>query len=176
MSSVDQLIARTLGIAPERVTPALEYQSIKEWDSLGHVSLMVALEKAYGVPVDDELTLELRTVAAIRAFAEADGHAAADTRARPAVSVASAASAASAGEHTTVHRGLEGVVFDRTSVTRIDGAEGSLEYRGYSIHDLAGRASFEEVAHLLVRGDLPDEPAREAFAKELRAQRELPRL
>ncbi|WP_406332637.1 citrate/2-methylcitrate synthase [Streptomyces sp. NBC_00203] len=176
MSSVDQLIARTLGIAPERVTPGLEYQSIKEWDSLGHVSLMVALEKAYGVPVDDELTLELRTVAAIRAFAEADGHAATDAAARPGTSVAPAASAAPAGEHTTVtvHRGLEGVVFDRTSVTRIDGAEGALEYRGYSIHDLAGRASFEEVAHLLVRGDLPDEPAREAFAKELRAQRELP--
>ncbi|KAB1979142.1 citrate/2-methylcitrate synthase [Streptomyces triticiradicis] len=162
MSSVDQLIAHTLGIAPDRVTDDLEYQSIREWDSLGHVGLMVALEEAYGVPVDDELVLELRSVAAIRAFAGRDGDAPGPT------------TAPAAEETVSVHRGLEGVSFDRTSVTRIDGAGGVLEYRGYSIHDLAGRASFEEVAYLLVHGGLPDSASLEAFGKELRHRRELP--
>ena len=167
MSRVDELIARTLGITRARVTDSLEYQSIREWDSLGHVSLMVALEEAYGVPVDDELTLELRTVAAIRAFAGRDG--------RPGGDIAPAERPAeSAEERTAVHRGLEGISFDRTAITLIDGAEGTLEYRGYSIHDLAERASFEEVAHLLVHGRLPDAAALESFAKELRAHRALP--
>ncbi|MFJ3511413.1 citrate/2-methylcitrate synthase [Streptomyces luteogriseus] len=162
MSSVDRLIAHTLGIPEDRVTDDLEYQSIREWDSLGHVSLMVAIEKAYGVPVDDELTLGLRTVAAIREFAAGTREPRAAPRAAP------------DEDRVTLHRGLEGVVFDRTSITHIDGAEGVLEYRGYSIHDLAAHASFEEVAHLLIHGELPDTDALEAFAKELRAARALP--
>src|SRR5699024_7096291 len=36
------------------------------------------------------------------------------------------------------------------------GDEGKLVYRGYNIHELAGKASFEEVAHLLWRGHLPN--------------------
>ncbi|WP_405873130.1 MULTISPECIES: citrate/2-methylcitrate synthase [unclassified Streptomyces] len=158
MSSVDALVARTLGITEDRVTDALEYQSIREWDSLGHISLMVALEEAYGVPVDDELTLALRSVAAIREFAEGRAP----------------VPATAAEQRHIVHRGLDGVSFDQTTITRIDGAEGSLEYRGYSIHDLAERASFEEVAHLLVHGELPDATALSAFEKELRAARALP--
>jgi citrate synthase len=158
MSSVDALVARTLGITEDRVTDALEYQSIREWDSLGHISLMVALEEAYGVTVDDELTLALRSFAAIREFAEGR----------------TPVPAPATEQRHTVHRGLDGVSFDQTTITRIDGAEGSLEYRGYSIHDLAERASFEEVAHLLVHGELPDAAALSAFEKELRAARELP--
>ncbi|WP_149183691.1 citrate/2-methylcitrate synthase [Streptomyces sp. TRM49041] len=161
MSSVDRLVARTLGIAEDRVTDSLEYQSISEWDSLGHVSLMVALEEAYGVPVDDELTLALRSVPAIREFA--DGRVPAPPSAAP-----------EAGDRATVYRGLEGVTFDHTTITRIDGAAGTLEYRGYSIHDLAAHASFEEVAYLLVHGELPDPTTLETFEKELRAARALP--
>ena len=36
-----------------------------------------------------------------------------------------------------VHRGLQGVYFDRSRVCFIDGRAGELLYRGYSIHDLA---------------------------------------
>ncbi|MEU3528099.1 citrate/2-methylcitrate synthase [Streptomyces sp. NPDC038707] len=159
MSSVDALIARTLGISEDRVTTALEYQSIREWDSLGHVSLMAALEEAYGVTIDDELTLTLRSVPAIRALAEGSA---------PGTAPAPA-------ERPAVHRGLDGISFDRTTITRIDGTEGVLEYRGYSIHDLAENASFEEVAYLLIHGELPDAAALSAFEKELRTARELPR-
>ncbi|MGC5035224.1 MULTISPECIES: citrate/2-methylcitrate synthase [unclassified Streptomyces] len=168
MSSVDQLIARALGITEDRVTDGLAYQSIREWDSLGHVSLLVAVEQEYGVEIDDELTLGLRSVAAVRAFAA--------TRSPGAVREDAGVPAAAPGrpEGPTVHRGLENVVFDRTAVTHIDGAEGVLEYRGYSIHDLAEQSSFEEVAHLLVHGELPDAAALESFGKQLRAARTLP--
>jgi citrate synthase len=160
MITVEELIARTLRISADQVTDTLEYQSIREWDSLGHVSLMVALEDALGIPVDDELIVELRSVPAIREFAVG--------RRRP-KSVPTKTE-----ERTTVRRGLEGVIFDHTQITHIDGTAGVLEYRGYSIHDLAEHASYEDVAYLLVYGDLPDPAAREAFVEELRAARDLP--
>ena len=53
MSTVDHVIAKALVIDVTRVTDDLEYRSIREWDSLGHVALMVALEDAYGLAIDD---------------------------------------------------------------------------------------------------------------------------
>ena len=43
-----------------------------------------------------------------------------------------------------------------SSVTFIDGEQGILRYRGYPIEQLAGSASFTEVAYLLIHGELPD--------------------
>lgn len=51
--------------------------------------------------------------------------------------------------------GLEGVVAAQTSLSWIDGERGMLVYRGYAIDDLATGATFEEVIHLLLEGDLP---------------------
>lgn len=51
--------------------------------------------------------------------------------------------------------GLEGVVAGETEVACVD--QGRLLYRGYPIEDLAESATFEEVAHLLLYGELPDE-------------------
>ena len=51
--------------------------------------------------------------------------------------------------------GLEGVVAASTALSHVLGEEGKLVYRGYDIHELAGQASFEEVAFLLWNGRLP---------------------
>jgi 2-methylcitrate synthase len=68
------------------------------------------------------------------------------------------------------HAGLAGIVAGRTAIATV-GKEGKgLTYRGYSISDLAEHSTFEEVAYLLSRGDLP---TREALAHYRRAQREL---
>ena len=58
-------------------------------------------------------------------------------------------------EGSQLIRGLEGVVAAETQLCDLDGKNGRLAYRGYDIADLARQASFEEVAHLLWRGDLP---------------------
>ncbi len=73
-----------------------------------------------------------------------------------------------------LHRGLREIYFDRTETTFIDGSEGVLEYRGYSIHDLAEKSTFEETSYLLLYGELPTQAQLEAFDEELRSQRELP--
>jgi len=73
-----------------------------------------------------------------------------------------------------IHRGLKGVYFDRSRVCFIDGRAGELLYRGYSIHDLAERSSFEETCYLLLHGELPSREALERFDGELKAARILP--
>ncbi|MFI6501344.1 citrate/2-methylcitrate synthase [Nonomuraea typhae] len=70
-------------------------------------------------------------------------------------------------------KGLADVVAASTAVSDIDGRAGRLFYRGYDIHDLAGHATFEETAHLLQRGKLPNRAELQAFGDELVAGREL---
>lgn len=73
-----------------------------------------------------------------------------------------------------INRGLKGIYFERCGVSDIDGAAGELSYRGYSIHDLATQSTFEEVAYLLIHGELPDAAELAAFGAALKAARTLP--
>ena len=73
-----------------------------------------------------------------------------------------------------IHRGLRGVYFERSATTFIDGKAGELRYRGYSIHDLAQKSTFEETAYLLLFGELPNAAELARFDAELKAQRKLP--
>ena len=73
-----------------------------------------------------------------------------------------------------INRGLKGIYFERSGVSHIDGAKGELSYRGYSIHDLAEHATFEEVCYLLIHGELPDAAELNAFDATMRANRAVP--
>ena len=73
-----------------------------------------------------------------------------------------------------INRGLKGVYFERSGVSDINGTEGTLHYRGYSIHDLAQHASFEEVCFLLIHGELPNAGQLKEFDQTLRAARHVP--
>ncbi|MFW5964053.1 MAG: citrate synthase [Natronomonas sp.] len=53
-------------------------------------------------------------------------------------------------------KGLEGVLVAESSLSYINGDEGKLVYRGYTIDDLAENASFEEVVYMLWHGELPN--------------------
>ncbi|MGH3322140.1 MAG: citrate/2-methylcitrate synthase [Streptosporangiaceae bacterium] len=64
-------------------------------------------------------------------------------------------------------RGLADIVAASTALSDIDGKAGRLSYRGYDIHDIAGRISFEECAHLLQRGALPTRTGLDGFTAEL---------
>ena len=52
--------------------------------------------------------------------------------------------------------GLEGVVAAATRLSRVDGEAGNLILAGYAVEEIAPRASFEEMAHLLWYGNLPN--------------------
>ncbi len=70
-------------------------------------------------------------------------------------------------------RGLADVVAASTALSDIDGRAGLLFYRGYDINDLAGRASFEEIAFLLQRGTAPDRGELDGYRAELAAGRQI---
>src|SRR6267143_6046262 len=70
--------------------------------------------------------------------------------------------------------GLAGVVAGETTISTV-GKEGmGLTYRGYSINDLAGQATFEEVAYLLIYGKLPNRNELDDYRKKLISLRGLP--
>ena len=73
-----------------------------------------------------------------------------------------------------LRKGLRDVHFDRTETSYIDGKAGKLLYRGFNIHDLAEKSSFEETSYLLLHGALPTKSELGAFDAELRASRGLP--
>jgi citrate synthase len=74
---------------------------------------------------------------------------------------------------TPPSKGLADVVAASTALSDIDGRAGRLFYRGYDIHDLAGKISFEECVHLLQRGTLPTQSELDTLTGELTAGREL---
>jgi citrate synthase len=73
-----------------------------------------------------------------------------------------------------VDRGLEGVVVGHTGLSNVEGGIGRLSYRGYDIDDLAPNATFEEIAHLLLYGHLPNKHELDRLKRELGARRSLP--
>jgi 2-methylcitrate synthase len=74
----------------------------------------------------------------------------------------------------TVPRGLDGVVVDVTRISLPDRDTDRLYYRGYSIEELAANASYEEVAYLVVTGELPNEAQLAAYRASVRRARSLP--
>ena len=70
--------------------------------------------------------------------------------------------------------GLEGVIAGNTAIATV-GKEGKgLTYRGYSIYDLAEHSTFEEVAYLLIYGQLPSASQLSEYKNTLRRLRGLP--
>ncbi|MEM4097742.1 MAG: citrate/2-methylcitrate synthase, partial [Candidatus Micrarchaeaceae archaeon] len=75
----------------------------------------------------------------------------------------------------TIIKGLEGVYFTETKICKVDGANGRLWYRGYSIENLAKNSSFEEVSYLILYGNLPTKDELGTFKKKLVSGMDLPK-
>ena len=73
-----------------------------------------------------------------------------------------------------LNTGLRGVTIASTRISDVDGKAGRLIYRGFLVKDLADRASFEEVAHLLLYERLPGSQELEQFRSRLSTQRSIP--
>ena len=70
--------------------------------------------------------------------------------------------------------GLRGVAAGQTAICTCGAGGHALHYRGYSIESLAAGATFEEVAWLLTRGELPSAAELESYRARLRGMRGLP--
>lgn len=79
-----------------------------------------------------------------------------------------------APETKTPVRGLENVSAGETRISHVDGVNGILVYHGYDVHELAQKATFDEVVHLLWYGELPNRQELETFRARLVGEMRLP--
>ena len=70
----------------------------------------------------------------------------------------------------TIDPGYKNTGSCTSAITFLDGEEGILRYRGYSIEELAEKASFLEVSYLLIFGELPTSAQLEKFHSDIKAQ------
>lgn len=70
--------------------------------------------------------------------------------------------------------GLEGVIAGISSISEVDPEKSRLTYRGYDVHELAEKATYEEVAHLLLRGKLPNRKELSEFSDFIGHERHIP--
>jgi 2-methylcitrate synthase/citrate synthase II len=70
--------------------------------------------------------------------------------------------------------GLAGVVAGETEICWVDPSAG-LMYRGYDIHEMAQKANFEEVAYLLLNGELPNQEQLTEFGRQIAQERTVPK-
>ena len=62
------VFARSLGIAVEQVTDDLEYNKVKEWDSVAHMALVAAIDQAFDIMLETEDVLDLSSFAKAKAI------------------------------------------------------------------------------------------------------------
>ncbi|MEZ8650950.1 citrate/2-methylcitrate synthase [Vibrio splendidus] len=159
-----EFVASELGILVEDVKPTLSYQSIPQWDSIKHVTLMLALEQQYSINIDEERTMDLTEYRNIERFIVGT---------QPDESTVEPKKQSELDE-TAIHRGLREVYADTTTISHIDGSEGSLLYRGYPLDEVVSALNFEQTAFLLIEGRLATDTEQQAFNRDLVGARALP--
>lgn len=70
--------------------------------------------------------------------------------------------------------GLRGQVAGKTALSTVGKSGSGLTYRGYDVKDLAEKCEFEEVAHLILKGNLPTQAELDAYKSKLKGLRGLP--
>ena len=72
-----------------------------------------------------------------------------------------------------IKKGLMGVTVDETGISKVMPEINSLTYRGYAAQDLCAKCKFEEVAYLILNGELPNKKQLKNFEKQERNERKL---
>ena len=72
-----------------------------------------------------------------------------------------------------IKKGLLGIVVDETTISQVMPDINSLTYRGYAVQDLCKKCTFEEVAYLVLNGELPNKTQLNKFKKQLEKNRNI---
>ena len=72
-----------------------------------------------------------------------------------------------------IKKGLLGIIVDETTISQVMPEINSLTYRGYTVQELCDKCCFEEVAYLVLNGELPNKKQLKKFIKEERSNRKL---
>jgi acyl carrier protein len=74
-AQVQTALAQALRLPSEQVTPALAFGDLPQWDSMGHMEVMMVLENRFGIEINAETIAALTSVPAICAYLQENGHA-----------------------------------------------------------------------------------------------------
>tara|TARA_B100000242_G_C42999946_1_gene464525 strand:+ start:23 stop:1147 length:1125 start_codon:yes stop_codon:yes gene_type:complete len=72
-----------------------------------------------------------------------------------------------------IKKGLLGIVVDETTISQVVPELSALTYRGYTVQELCDKCDFEEVAYLVLNGELPNKNQLRKFIKQERSERKL---
>ena len=72
-----------------------------------------------------------------------------------------------------IKKGLLGIVVDETTISHVVPELSALTYRGYTVQELCDKCDFEEVAYLVLNGELPNKNQLKKFIKQERSERRL---
>lgn len=72
---VSGLIAEALRLPVERVAGGLALGDVSQWDSLGHMDVLMALEARFAIPLEEDLITRLTSLEAICSYLEERDHA-----------------------------------------------------------------------------------------------------
>ena len=72
-----------------------------------------------------------------------------------------------------IKKGLLGIVVDETTISHVVPELSALTYRGYTVQELCDKCDFEEVAYLVLNGELPNKSQLKKFIKQERSERNL---
>ena len=72
-----------------------------------------------------------------------------------------------------IKKGLLGIVVDETTISQVVPELSALTYRGYTVQELCDKCDFEEVAYLVLNGELPNKSQLKKFVKQERSERKL---
>ena len=73
-NSVQLLLAESIQVPPDLVTPDLAFGDLPQWDSLGHMEVMMRLEEQFGVEINPDTIAELISIPEICAYLENNSH------------------------------------------------------------------------------------------------------
>ncbi len=73
-TQVQALLVKSLGVPADQVTPELAFGDLPQWDSMGHMEVMMALEAQYGIEINAETIAALTSIPAICAYLQENHH------------------------------------------------------------------------------------------------------
>ena len=72
---VQKLLAEALQVSNEQVNADLAFGDLPQWDSMGHMEVMLSLEEQFGIEIDADIIATLTSLPAISNYLKENGHA-----------------------------------------------------------------------------------------------------
>lgn len=73
-SQIQEVLGAALQVPQDEITPELTFGDMPQWDSMGHMEVMMSLEERFGIEINADTIANLTSIPAIRAYLEANGH------------------------------------------------------------------------------------------------------